>query len=98
MKAQMTNGALRELVAERDWLRARNVALSESLDQHVSQYVGILERLGYDAEGNPIPKEPAAVAPAPIGEPADDSGDEALPEAAEYEPDWFDSAKQPADR
>lgn len=62
MNAQMTNGQVRELVAERDWLRVRNVQLSESLDETAARYIAVLERLGFDREGNPIP-EPA-VAPA----------------------------------
>lgn len=74
MKAEMSNGALRELIAERDYLRARNTNLSESLDDTAAHYISILERLGFDKDGNPIPKPPAAVEPAPIGEPAEDSG------------------------
>lgn len=83
MKAEMSNGALRELIAERDYLRARNTNLSESLDDTAAHYIGILERLGFDKDGNPIPKEPA-----PIGEPAEDSG-EMVPDAAPAEDDDF---------
>lgn len=54
MNTLLTNGQARELVAERDYLKARNVQLSESLDDTAARYIGILERLGFDREGNPI--------------------------------------------
>ena len=84
MKAQMTNGALRELVAERDYLRARNTNLSESLDDTAAHYIAILERLGFDRNGDPIPKEPAAAEPVPIGVPAEDDGAEPEAESRSY--------------
>ena len=69
MQSQVSNGWIRELVAERDYLKQRNIQLSESLDATGSQYRMILARLGFDAEGNPLPKEPSDAAPAPTGDP-----------------------------
>ena len=67
MDAQISNGALRELVAERDYLKQRNISLSESLDANAAKYRSILLMLGFDAEGNTLPKEPS-------GEPAEPTG------------------------
>lgn len=63
MQAQVSNGYIRELAAERDYLKARNIQLSESLDENGSKYRAILASLGYDEEGRPLPKEPSTGGP-----------------------------------
>ena len=71
MQAQVSNGYIRELVAERDYLKSRNIQLSESLDANGLKYRTILANLGYDEEGQPLPKDESAGEPVPTGVPAD---------------------------
>lgn len=68
MEAGVSNGALRELVAERDYLKQRNIQLSESLDANAAKYQAILFSLGFDAEGNTLPKDESAAPPEGIGD------------------------------
>lgn len=71
MRAQLSNAQIRELVAERDYLKQRNIDLSESLDANGMRYRAILESLGFDEEGQPLPKDESAGEPVPTGVPAD---------------------------
>ena len=82
MQAQVSNGYIRELVAERDYLKQRNIQLSDSLDDNANRYRAILFRLGFDENGDPLPKAESAEQPAPIGEA--DGANGATP-AAEHE-------------
>lgn len=71
MRAELSNAQVREIIAERDYLKQRNIDLSESLDANGMRYRAILESLGFDAEGNPLPKDESAGEPVPTGVPAD---------------------------
>lgn len=94
MQAALSNGQLRELIAERDYLRQRNINLSESLDSTALKYTAILARLGYDEEGNPFPKDDSAGQPGDIGDQA--AVDAAPPaEAAQRAPDAPQDALDP---
>lgn len=99
MQAKVSNGCVRELVAERDYLKSRNIQLSESIDETDSRYRMILARLGFDEEGNPIPKEPSEIEPARTGDAAPvESSTSPEENNLRGSNDWFDRAKHPDDR
>lgn len=95
------------------FLETRNTALSEVLDDVTDQANGLLEvlaRLGFDPNGNPLPKEApetageAAIDPPPVSSPSPIADEPSSPHSGPdgttppLSPDWFDSAKAPEDR